>query len=255
MKMIARFVGQAWINDNAVAVDPLGQSHWDVTESLKGRENALTASERDDLRDLDNAPDWARNWTGPFEVIVDEVDDFTASRILDLPAPPLPDLSIDIPDSEGLKGRAFRTALESMRVALISAGVETQIVRDACFTAIEAYGNNDVDTHEVQEVLMVSTGHLPPHERLLFSYGRKPVGADAIVPVFNNTYGFMLYIEPEDATPEFLQRLRTMHSSGLTDVVARAISLGTQFIRFDCDGPYLAGIERYDDHGMPELAA
>lgn len=255
MKKIARFHAQAWINDDAIAVDPLGQTHWDVTEALASHRLPLDADVRDGLRELDNAPDWARHWMGPFEVHVEEVDDFTASRLLGMPAPALPDLSIDIPDNEGLTGRGFRAALDSIRVALIAAGVDTQVVRDACFTAIEAYGNNDVESHEVQQVLMVSTGHLPAHEREAFGEGLVPAGAEAIVPVFTNQYGFMLYIEPEDATPQFLERLLVMRSAGLAQVVARAIALGTPFIRFDCDGPYLDDIERYDDRDLQQQAA
>lgn len=77
MRLIATFTPQAWINKNAIEVDPLGETTWDVTEHLKGlsREDRLAATETDSyasdaLRDLDDAPEWASNWGGPFYVRV-----------------------------------------------------------------------------------------------------------------------------------------------------------------------------------------
>lgn len=78
-KYTARFQPQAWINDYAVNVDCEGPDTWDVTEYIQ----SLTESERRDvmraddypsdcLRDLSNAPQWVRGWTGPFYVEVTE---------------------------------------------------------------------------------------------------------------------------------------------------------------------------------------
>lgn len=62
----AIFHPQAWINDNAYDVDPLGPTEWevgDVPEDLEGN-----SYESDELREHENAPMWAREWSGPFWV-------------------------------------------------------------------------------------------------------------------------------------------------------------------------------------------
>lgn len=67
----ARFVPQAWINDYAVDVDPMGETDWELPEAdaLEALPEAQsTCADLDYLRDHDGAPDWVRNWNGPFRV-------------------------------------------------------------------------------------------------------------------------------------------------------------------------------------------
>lgn len=78
-KYIARFTPQAWIRDLACEVDCEGDREWDVTEELSAmseseRNAAMIADtyESDDLRGSKNAPDWVKNWSGPFYVSVEE---------------------------------------------------------------------------------------------------------------------------------------------------------------------------------------
>lgn len=74
--IIARFHPQAWINNHAVEVDPEGPVEWDVTEAIMvmGREQALNLRDddypSDELRFTENAPQWVREWSGPFWVEV-----------------------------------------------------------------------------------------------------------------------------------------------------------------------------------------
>lgn len=86
----ASFVAQAWIRDHAVAVDPQGPTEWDCTEYVaelgpewlaRAMENGVDGqdaedfegSDHDDLLRLDPAaPEWVREWTGPFETYVKE---------------------------------------------------------------------------------------------------------------------------------------------------------------------------------------
>jgi len=77
-RITARFHPQAWVNDWAMAVDPQGETEWDVTHEVvaMGRE-AATAMRDDDyatdyLRESANAPAWVRDWSGPFYVEVSE---------------------------------------------------------------------------------------------------------------------------------------------------------------------------------------
>ena len=77
-KYLATFHPQAWINDYAVLVDAQGPTTWDVTTLLSAmtspeRDKAMEADsyESDDLRAAENAPEWVREWRGPFYVSVD----------------------------------------------------------------------------------------------------------------------------------------------------------------------------------------
>lgn len=77
-RCMARFVPQAWINGYAVAVDPEGPTEFDVTPKIErlGRDLALKlrddSYETDELRELETAPLWVRNWPGPFVVEVEQ---------------------------------------------------------------------------------------------------------------------------------------------------------------------------------------
>lgn len=74
----ADFRPQAWVNDYAVDVDPAGETSFDVTFELlcMGFAKAMTLADdhslRDDLRYAHAAPQWAQDWSGPFEVDVDQ---------------------------------------------------------------------------------------------------------------------------------------------------------------------------------------
>lgn len=80
-RFIARFVPQAWQRDYAVECDAEGPRFFDVTAEVLG----MDETERDDLgeggnkladrfRDLPQAPQWIREWRGPFEVYVEAYD-------------------------------------------------------------------------------------------------------------------------------------------------------------------------------------
>ena len=74
-RVIAVFVPQQWVNDLAIRVDPKGEDSWDVTEIIEamGAEALLLEDdqyETDDLRDAPNAPQWVKDWEGPFYVQV-----------------------------------------------------------------------------------------------------------------------------------------------------------------------------------------
>lgn len=75
-RIMAEFVPQAWLNDHAIAVDPQGDTMFDVTDHMLGigRASALCFADGSldaaDLRQLPAAPQWAKDWTGPFTVNV-----------------------------------------------------------------------------------------------------------------------------------------------------------------------------------------
>ncbi|MBM3105517.1 hypothetical protein IIE18_10235 [Pseudomonas sp. V1] len=72
-RLLVTFHPQAWVNDNAISVDP-GPTEIDVTEVVLSmdRDYALTMEdnsyESDGLMHALSAPDWVRNWTGPFYI-------------------------------------------------------------------------------------------------------------------------------------------------------------------------------------------
>lgn len=77
-RIMAEFVPQAWLNDHAIAVDPAGDTMFDVTDDILklGRERALQLRddqhETDHLRHAATAPQWVKDWSGPFVVNVEK---------------------------------------------------------------------------------------------------------------------------------------------------------------------------------------
>jgi hypothetical protein len=77
-RIIATFHPQVWVNNYAVDVDPEGECDFDVTEHFVslGEKAARAVRDYDDSSDalaaLPQAPEWVRNWTGPFFVTVEE---------------------------------------------------------------------------------------------------------------------------------------------------------------------------------------
>lgn len=78
MPVIAKFHPQAWQNDYAIQVDPQGDTEFDVTAEIVaiGREKSLKIEdsnyESDDLRYAAAAPQWIKDWSGPFSIEVSE---------------------------------------------------------------------------------------------------------------------------------------------------------------------------------------
>ena len=58
---------QAWVHDNAMEVDPEGESEW----RLDADELDPDAWDNDYLLGSRHAPDWVRDWSGPFEIYLD----------------------------------------------------------------------------------------------------------------------------------------------------------------------------------------
>ena len=69
-----QFVTQAWINDYAIEADPQGPTTWEVPLSELREEYSCQAfwedehEKRDQMRYHANAPQWIKDWPGPFEV-------------------------------------------------------------------------------------------------------------------------------------------------------------------------------------------
>ncbi len=77
-RIIATFHPQAWINNYAVDVDPQGECSFDVTDVVVALRESVAPPIRDyddssdDLASLPSAPEWVRNWPGPFYVTVEQ---------------------------------------------------------------------------------------------------------------------------------------------------------------------------------------
>jgi hypothetical protein len=61
------FVGQAWIADNAMEVDD-GRASYDITEAEYLEGGGDDAEDYDYLAQAALAPQWVKDWAGPFEV-------------------------------------------------------------------------------------------------------------------------------------------------------------------------------------------
>ena len=81
MRYIAHFQAEAWQNDYANPVDPEGPEEWDCTEHLTKRKVVqsvdaclLVAEDWEDSFDIlkgdPAAPEWIREWRGPFTITV-----------------------------------------------------------------------------------------------------------------------------------------------------------------------------------------
>ncbi len=63
----AVFHPQVWVNDTAMEVDPLGEiNEWDVGDVPDDMGD--DTYESDALRYHDNAPEWVKDWPGPFYI-------------------------------------------------------------------------------------------------------------------------------------------------------------------------------------------
>ncbi len=84
------FTAQKWVNDHALEVDPLGDTEWKIPyeefiQITNGREPKDVESDTYDsdyLRFSKDAPQWIRDWDGPFYCEVD------SSYFEDVPTPP-----------------------------------------------------------------------------------------------------------------------------------------------------------------------
>lgn len=77
-RRMAEFVPEAWVRDNAATVDAEGETWFDVTFELllmgEAAAAALTSANSDFLKDAVRAPEWIRNWSGPYTIRVAEAD-------------------------------------------------------------------------------------------------------------------------------------------------------------------------------------
>lgn len=64
--MRVRFHPQAWINDYAVAVDPEGETVFEVGDLPADMKD--DSYESDELHTHENAPQWVKDWHGPFYI-------------------------------------------------------------------------------------------------------------------------------------------------------------------------------------------
>lgn len=78
VKAMALFRPQAWVDDWAVDADPDGPQIYDISPELvaMGVDAAMQikdlTNESDEFKDAKNAPDWVKEWSGPFEVDVED---------------------------------------------------------------------------------------------------------------------------------------------------------------------------------------
>lgn len=255
VRILATFRPEAEMRGYITAVDAVGPDMWDVTEEAGINWSTLEHEERDQLREVPQAPYWVRNWQGPFEVELSvhqelEADQLLATRgtVKETPSD-LPDLSIDIPDSEGSFGRGYRNALESMRLALLNMGVPLKSIKDATFTALEAYGNNadSVTKEELHEVLVASTAHATKDERQALLEGDLSPGdaTNTWVSLTADDMSMLRVPSRKDSTPvrESLACLQPQLSNGLYQAVAKAVDLGASYLLLDMDASPLEGVE------------
>jgi len=88
-QIIAKFYAQAWVNDYAIDVDPEGETEWNVTDDIiaLGKEAALNIKdnrdESDNLRYSEKAPQWVKEWRGPFYITVENsIGDYFGENLI-----------------------------------------------------------------------------------------------------------------------------------------------------------------------------
>ena len=73
------FTPQAWVSDNAVEVNPEGPLSFQIPVSDAQDEHGEwlpnRSFESDRLREHPLAPEWIRDWHGPFEIVIEGTDD------------------------------------------------------------------------------------------------------------------------------------------------------------------------------------
>ncbi len=266
-KFIAIFQAEADSLGHIIVVDPQGPIAWDTTEHIQeGCEDLYLAGpgeHTDSLRDFKEAPAWVRNWNGPYTVRVEKMSDEDADAFLAVhgevvPAvtAAMPNLVEMIPDTDGVFGRAFRHALESVTLAMAGEGISHHVISKVLTTVLDAYGNNADHAkgpEEIQDMLVVSTGHLPPEEREAIEDGRFEQPGGPMVSM-SREYGWLIYVRKPDHDDEVepFEKALNATSEGFRGVINRAIGLGLHWVMFDRDANPLDGIPTYDDLGNVE---
>ncbi|AXQ69032.1 hypothetical protein HOU02_gp177 [Caulobacter phage CcrBL9] len=70
----ATFVGQAWINGHTMEVDDSRVSYG-VTDEEFDENGGDEPADFDALAQAARAPDWVRNWSGPFDIYISDIPD------------------------------------------------------------------------------------------------------------------------------------------------------------------------------------
>ncbi len=89
------FVGEAWVNDHAVAVDEGSVLFLVTADDIRAAGYdpelpdlwSLRSADLDGLKDVPSAPDLVRNWPGPFTITLSRLDDEDAEACSDCGAP------------------------------------------------------------------------------------------------------------------------------------------------------------------------
>lgn len=80
--IMAIFHPQAWVSDNAIEVDPEGETIFDVTNAVLANLPEYINGDyelTDELKKL--GPDWIQQWNGPFYIeIADKLEDYIANQ-------------------------------------------------------------------------------------------------------------------------------------------------------------------------------
>lgn len=266
-KLIAIFQPEADSLGHIIGVDPQGPTAWDTTEHIQeGCEDLYLAGpgeHTDSLRDFKEAPAWVRDWNGPYTVRVEKMSDEDAEAFLALNGEVFPSVNATrpnlvemIPDTDGVFGRAFRHALESATLAMAGQGLGEHFISKVLTAVLDAYGNNADHAkgpEEIHDMLVVSTGHLPPEEREAIEDGLFEQPGGPIVSMSRES-GWLIYVRKPVHADEVEPFEKALHaaSDGFRGVINRAIGLGLDWVMFDRDANPLDGVPTYDDLGNVE---
>lgn len=72
----AHFRAERWVRDNAMEVDPEGPDEWRIVPD----DFYIRSADLDFLQESINAPQWVRDWTGPFTISIEITDPPAPSR-------------------------------------------------------------------------------------------------------------------------------------------------------------------------------
>lgn len=70
IKILAHFTPEAWVNDYAIEVDAEGPREWYVTVATADDIANDPDGDLDFVREDERAPEWIKDWSGPFDIHV-----------------------------------------------------------------------------------------------------------------------------------------------------------------------------------------
>ena len=98
---------------------------------------------------------------------------------------------------------------------------------------------------EIQNILVVSTRHIPEHDAKLLEKE-----STTLSTIHNTEYGFLIWLPWSSDKLTIKARCTELEKQGLSETLSRLVMLayenGCSYLNLDCDGPVLSFLETFD---------